>query len=129
MTLLIELIFLSFIVPLISSIILFLLDGKKADLFMLSTLSLSVTLNVIATIIYVASGMPTIHTIIATSRTLGEILGLLIDPMSMCIGFVVATAGYAFMLYSVKYDTLTITNVLRAHEPILLGCCDILSNA
>jgi len=105
MTLLVEFVLLSFIIPLISSILLFLLDGKRADLFMLSTLSLSVVLNVIATVIYVASGMPTIHTVIASTRTLGEILGLLIDPMSMCIGFVVATAGYAFMLYSVKYMT------------------------
>ena len=100
-----ELIFSSYIVLFASSLILFLLDGRKADVFMITVLTLSALLNITATIVYVFTGMPTIHIVLSKAGILGEVYGLLIDPMSISIGLVVTTAGYPFMVYSIEYMT------------------------
>ncbi len=99
----VEAVFASFLIPLISSLPLFVLDGRKADLFMLISLTFSTATSVLVSVLYVLAGMPRIHVVVSKTTMLGEVFGLLVDPMSVCIGFVVATAGYPFMLYSIEY--------------------------
>ncbi|NJE43173.1 hydrogenase 4 subunit D [Thermococcus sp. GR6] len=98
-----ELFILSFSIPLVGGLLLFKLDGKRADYFMLITVILATILNLAGVYEFYSSGMPTIHKTLMSSTTLGEIYGLLIDPMSVCVGLVVITAGLLFMIYAKDY--------------------------
>ena len=93
-----------FIIVAIAAVALFNLDGKSADAFMLSSLSLSLAIFLYSFIEYIASGLKTLHIVLLRSGEI-ELFGLIVDPISMLIGFVVWTAGFAFMLYSVAYMT------------------------
>lgn len=98
-----ELFVLSFSIPLVGGLILFKLDGKKADYFMLITVIISTLLNVLGVYEFCSSRMGTVHKALLTSGTFGEVYGILIDPMSVAVGLVVSTAGLLFMLYSIDY--------------------------
>ena len=98
-----ELFLLSFSIPLIGGLVLFKLDGKRADYFMLITVIVSTLLNILGVYEFCSSGMKTVHETLLTSGTFGEVYGLLIGPMSVCVGLVVSTAGLLFMLYSIDY--------------------------
>ncbi|WP_297435926.1 hydrogenase 4 subunit D [Thermococcus sp.] len=98
-----ELFVLSFSIPLVGGLILFKLDGKKADYFMLITVILATILNLIGVYDFWVKGMPTVHKTLISSSSFGEVYGLLIDPMSVVVGLVVITAGLLFMLYAKDY--------------------------
>jgi len=86
----------------VASPILFPLDGKRADVVMLSSLSVSSALFLYAFFTYLALGTPSIHIpLVKMGRV--ELFGLMVDPISMLTCFVVWTAGLAFMIYSVEY--------------------------
>ncbi|WP_048810940.1 hydrogenase 4 subunit D [Thermococcus gammatolerans] len=98
-----ELFLLSFSIPLAAGLMLFKLDGKRADYFMLITVIITTLLNVLGVYEFCSSGMKTVHEALLTSKSLGEVYGVLIDPMSVAVGLVVSTAGLLFMLYAVDY--------------------------
>ncbi|MFA4639704.1 hydrogenase 4 subunit D [Pyrococcus kukulkanii] len=98
-----ELFFLSFLIPLVGGLLLFKLDGKRADYFMLITVILATILNLVGAYEFYSVGMLSIHKVFVSSASFGEIYGILIDPMSVCVGLVVITAGLLFMLYSKDY--------------------------
>ncbi len=88
----------TFIVPLTGSLLLFRLDGRKADYFMLALL-----FTVLASQLGVLILNTSIHYVYLETGSLGEVYGVLIDPMSRLIGTVVASAGFIFMLYATEY--------------------------
>ncbi len=94
---------LSFLIPLMGGVALFKLDGKISDYFMLITVIVSTVLNVLGVCEFWLGGMRTIHKVFVMSGSLGEVYGILIDPMSVAVGLVVSTAGLLFMLYSIDY--------------------------
>ncbi|ALM75675.1 hydrogenase 4 subunit D [Thermococcus barophilus] len=94
---------LSFLIPLIAGLLLFKLDGKKADYFMLTSVVIATILNLIGVVSYYTAGMPSLHYAVFKTETFGEVYGVIVDPMSVLIGLVVITAGLLFMLYSVDY--------------------------
>ncbi|AEH24786.1 hydrogenase 4 subunit D [Pyrococcus yayanosii] len=98
-----ELFLLSFLIPLIGALLLFKLDGKRADYFMLITVILATILNLVGVYEFYSTGMPSIHKVLVSFGSFGEVYGLLIDPMSVCVGLVVITAGLLFMLYAKDY--------------------------
>ncbi|NJE08033.1 hydrogenase 4 subunit D [Thermococcus sp. M39] len=98
-----ELFVLSFLIPLIAGVILFRLDGKRADYFMLISVIIATILNLAGVVSYYTAGMPAIHEILFQTKTFGEVYGLIIDPMSVSVGFVVITAGLIFMVYAKDY--------------------------
>ncbi len=65
--------------------------------------SITLTLYLISTISYCLNGMPTYHLQLSRSSLLGEVFGVIIDPMSVAVGVVVITAGYLFLVYSIEY--------------------------
>jgi len=93
---------LTFILPLTGSIFLFRLDGRKADAVMLAMLSavLGAQVGVLT-----LQRDATLHHVYLRTSGLGEVYGVLIDPMSRLIGTVVALAGFIFMLYATEYMT------------------------
>lgn len=98
-----ELFLLSFLIPLIAGVVLFKLDGKKADYFMLTSVIIATILNLVGVVSYYIAGMPTIHEVLFRTESFGEVYGLIIDPMSVSVGFVVITAGLLFMAYAMDY--------------------------
>ncbi len=96
-------VFLSFIIPFLSGLILFLFDKKQADIIMLIGLHLTLFFQVLISILNYLDGFALKHLIISKSLQLGEIFGLIIDPLSVSVGLIVVTAGYAFMIYSIRY--------------------------
>ena len=98
-----ELFVLSFLIPLIAGVILFRLDGRRADYFMLISVIIATILNLAGVVSYYTAGMPAIHEILFETKSFGEVYGLIIDPMSVSVGFVVITAGLLFMLYAKDY--------------------------
>ncbi|WP_457742307.1 hydrogenase 4 subunit D [Thermococcus sp.] len=94
---------LTFIVPLITGIILFRFDERKADVIMLSSLLAALTFQLGVAALYVAKGERLIHIAYLKSTQFGEVYGIIIDPMSVLIGTVVALAGFIFMFYGVEY--------------------------
>ncbi len=96
------LLILTFVVPGIASPILFSLEGRRADVAMLTPLLFSTSLFLYVFSVYVGFGHSSIHIpLIKVGRT--EFFGLLLDPISMLTCFVVWTAGLAFMIYSIEY--------------------------
>ncbi len=97
------LLFPTFIIPFLSGLLLFLLDGRVADAVMLPSSAATSLLQAIITLNAYLAGLKAEHITLVKSPSLGEIFGFIVDPLSVSVGFVVATAGFAFMLYSVKY--------------------------
>ncbi len=92
----------SFLVPALFALPLFLLDGRRADVFMLLGMGLTLTSSLYAFALFLTEGMPTKHVVLIKANGV-EYFGLIIDRISMIVTFVVATAGFAFLLYSVEY--------------------------
>ncbi len=97
--------FSTFMIPFVSGLLLFLLDGRVADIVMLSSSGATSALQALITLEAYLTGYRAEHITLLKSTQLGEVFGFIIDPLSVSVGFVVATAGFAFMLYSVKYMT------------------------
>jgi len=93
----------SYLILLVFAPILFLLDGRKADAVMFTLTTASVLLYLYASLNYLSIGMPTLHIALSGLVIRNGILDIIVDPMSVCVGFVVVTAGYAFLLYSIEY--------------------------
>ena len=70
----VEAVFASFLIPLISSLPLFVLDGRKADLFMLISLTFSTATSVLVSILYVLAECH--HGLLVLEFSLPSILGL-----------------------------------------------------
>ena len=98
-----KLFLLSFSIPLIGGLVLFKLDERRADYFMLITVIASTLLNILGVYEFCSSGMEIVHHVLLSSKSFGEVYGILIDPMSVCVGLVVSTAGLLFMLYAINY--------------------------
>ncbi len=94
---------LSFLVPLSLGPLMFKLEGKRADAFMLLVVSLSTALNLSGAFLFWNDGMHTVHGVFLRVNGLGEVYGLIVDPMSVLIGIVIVTAGILFMAYSIDY--------------------------
>ncbi len=109
-------VFLTFIVPFASGLILFLLDKKEADVLMLIGLHITLFLQCFIALYCYIKGFEKIHVVVSTSPVLGEIFGILIDPLAVSVAYIVATAGYAFMIYSIKYMTPE-----NKHHPVYRG--------
>jgi len=90
---------LAFTVPLIGGLVLFKLDGRKADAVMLSSFTLAMLLQLAVSLLYHAP----VHVAYLETERFGEVYGIIIDPMSVLIGTVVAVAGFIFMFYGVEY--------------------------
>ncbi|WP_258084831.1 hydrogenase 4 subunit D [Thermococcus thermotolerans] len=93
---------LSFLIPLVLGPFLFLLDGRKADAFMIITVIASFLANLAGTIGYLSSG-GSYHVVYLDTASLGEVYGVIIDPMSVLVGFVVSLAGVLFLAYAIDY--------------------------
>ncbi|WP_297535120.1 hydrogenase 4 subunit D [Thermococcus sp.] len=94
---------LTFTVPLIAGLILFRFDERKADVIMLSSLLAALVFQLGVAVLYVTEGEGLIHITYLKSLQFGEVYGIIIDPMSVLIGTVVAVAGFIFMFYGVEY--------------------------
>ncbi|NPA48225.1 MAG: hydantoin racemase [Thermococci archaeon] len=94
---------LSFLVPLALGPVEFRLDGRRADAFMLFVVSTSTVLNLAGTLLFLKGGAGSIHGALLKVSGLGEVYGIIVDPMSVLIGVVVVTAGLVFMVYSMDY--------------------------
>ncbi|NJE41955.1 hydrogenase 4 subunit D [Thermococcus sp. GR6] len=94
---------LAFIVPLIGGLILFKLDERKADAVMLGSFLTALVLQLGVTYLYITEHGEMIHIKYLEAGRLGEVYGIIIDPMSVLIGTVVAIAGFIFMFYGVEY--------------------------
>jgi len=93
---------LSFMVSILGGLLLFKLDGKKADTVMLGSLLAALLFQLSTDVLYLPDG-GTLHIVYLRTGGLGEVYGLIIDPMSVLIGTVVAVAGFIFMLYGTEY--------------------------
>ncbi|WP_048147047.1 hydrogenase 4 subunit D [Pyrococcus abyssi] len=96
-----ELFLLSSLIPIIVGIVMFKLDGKVADWLMVLTSLSSLLLVSFGMLEFLSEG--SYHVTYLRTPTLGEVYGIIVDPMSVLIGFVVALAGFLFLLYSIDY--------------------------
>ncbi|WP_297506552.1 hydrogenase 4 subunit D [Thermococcus sp.] len=95
---------LAFAVPLAGGIILFKLDERKADVLMLSSFALAMVFQLWVAGLYVLNHFgESLHFAYLKSAQFGEVYGIIIDPMSVLIGTVVAVAGFIFMFYGMEY--------------------------
>ena len=95
---------LTFIVPLLGGLVLFKLDGKRADAVMLGSFFTAMLLQFGVLIEYLLHHHHgTVHVAYMITERLGEVYGIIIDPMSVLIGTVVALAGFIFMFYGMEY--------------------------
>ena len=94
---------LTFIVPLIGGLVLFRLDERKADVIMLGSFITAMVAQLGVAFLYLRDHEVLIHIVYLKSAQFGEVYGLIIDPMSVLIGTVVAVAGFIFMFYGVEY--------------------------
>jgi len=69
--------------------VLFLVDGRKADALMLGPLTTSLFLHLYAFSLYLVGGMPSLHVVLSEAPPFGKTSGMIVDPMSVCAGFVV----------------------------------------
>jgi len=95
---------LTFMVPLLGGLLLFKLDERKADAVMLGSFftAMLIQFGVLAEYI-LHYNHETLHFAYMTTERLGEVYGIIIDPMSVLIGTVVALAGFIFMFYGMEY--------------------------
>ncbi len=95
---------LTFTVSLLGGLVLFRLDEKKADAVMLGSFFTAMLLQFGVLIEYLLHhDHETVHLVYMTTERLGEVYGIIIDPMSVLIGTVVALAGFIFMFYGMEY--------------------------
>uniref|UniRef100_UPI00262FE2D0 proton-conducting transporter transmembrane domain-containing protein n=1 Tax=Thermococcus sp. TaxID=35749 RepID=UPI00262FE2D0 len=95
---------LAFAVPLAGGVVLFKLDERKADALMLSSFALAMLFQLWVAILYLLNHFgETLHRVYLRSTQFGEAYGIIIDPMSVLIGTVVAVAGFIFMFYGMEY--------------------------
>ncbi|MDV3103881.1 hydrogenase 4 subunit D [Thermococcus waiotapuensis] len=95
---------LTFTVPLIGGLLLFKLDERKADAVMLGSFIAAMLLQFgVLTEYLLQYDHETVHLAYITTERLGEAYGIIIDPMSVLIGTVVALAGFIFMFYGMEY--------------------------
>ncbi|WP_457751694.1 hydrogenase 4 subunit D [Thermococcus sp.] len=94
---------LTFIMPLTAGVVLFKFDERVADVLMLSSLLAALLFQLGVTYLYITGREKLIHVVYLRSAQFGEVYGLIIDPMSVLIGTVVALAGFIFMFYGVEY--------------------------
>ncbi len=95
---------LTFTVPLLGGLLLFKLDERKADAVMLGSFFTAMLLQFGVLIEYIRHlYYGTLHLPYMTTERLGEVYGIIIDPMSVLIGTVVALAGFIFMFYGMEY--------------------------
>ncbi len=95
---------LTFTVPLLGGLVLFKLDERKADAVMLGSFFTAMLLQFGVLIKYLLHhNHRTVHIAYMTTERLGEVYGIIIDPMSVLIGTVVALAGFIFMFYGMEY--------------------------
>ena len=95
---------LAFTVPLLGGLLLFKLDERKADAVMLGSFFTAMLLQFGVLIEYLLHhDHETVHIAYMTTERLGEVYGIIIDPMSVLIGTVVALAGFIFMFYGMEY--------------------------
>jgi len=95
---------LTFIIPLLGGLVLFRLDEGKADALMIGSFFTAMLLQFGVLIEYILHyDHETLHFTYMTTERLGEVYGIIIDPMSVLIGTVVALAGFIFMFYGMEY--------------------------
>ena len=94
---------LAFTVPLIGGLTLFRLDERKADVVMLGSFIMAMVSQLGVAFLYLVNQEEMVHVVYLKSSQFGEVYGLIIDPMSVLIGTVVAVAGFIFMFYGVEY--------------------------
>jgi hydrogenase-4 component D len=94
---------LAYIVPLIGGLVLFKLDERKADAVMLGSFISALIAQLGVAYLFLTGHREMIHISYLTTKNLGEAYGIIIDPMSVLIGTVVALAGFVFMFYGVEY--------------------------
>ncbi|ASJ01474.1 hydrogenase 4 subunit D [Thermococcus gorgonarius] len=95
---------LTFTVPLIGGLLLFRLDERKADAVMLGSFLIAMLLQFSVLVEYLLHhNHETVHIAYITTERLGEAYGIIVDPMSVLIGTVVALAGFIFMFYGMEY--------------------------
>ncbi len=92
---------LTFMVPLLTGVFLFRLDGRRSDAVMLSSLATVLVSQLGVLSLRWRGGL--LHYVYMREGGLGEAYGIIVDPMSVLIGTVVAVAGFVFMLYAVEY--------------------------
>ena len=94
---------LAYLVPIIGGLILFKLDEKKADAVMLFSFISALLFQGGVAYLFLRDHHELIHVRYLVTGELGEVYGVIIDPMSVLIGTVVALAGFIFMFYGVEY--------------------------
>ncbi|NJE84531.1 hydrogenase 4 subunit D [Thermococcus sp. CX2] len=93
---------LSFLIPLLFGPFLVKLDGKKADAFMLAVISASFVENAIGVFEYLkVRGVH--HIVYLKTSSIGEVYGVIIDPISVLIGIEVSIISVIFLLYAINY--------------------------
>ncbi|WP_346766010.1 hydrogenase 4 subunit D [Thermococcus sp. M39] len=113
-----KLVLASFIIPLIIGIALFRLDGRKANIVMISSFFFAMIFQVVNALNYLKTmhHEKVIHVPLLATERLGEVYGIIIDPMSVLIGTVVAVAGFIFMFYGIEY-----MSPRNRHHPVKKG--------
>ncbi|MBP1912096.1 hydrogenase 4 subunit D [Thermococcus stetteri] len=93
----------AYVVPLIGGLILFKLDERKADAVMLASFISALIAQLGVAYLFLTEHHEMVHVSYITTERFGEAYGIIIDPMSVLIGTVVAVAGFIFMFYGVEY--------------------------
>ncbi|NJF24214.1 hydrogenase 4 subunit D [Thermococcus sp. Bubb.Bath] len=93
----------AYFIPLIGGLILFRLDERKADAVMLASFISALIAQLSVAYLFLTGHLEMVHIPYLTTERLGEAYGIIIDPMSVLIGTVVAVAGFIFMFYGVEY--------------------------
>ncbi len=95
---------LTFIIPLLGGLFLFKFDERKADAIMIGSFFLAMIFQFGVLINYLLNyDHETLHFLYMTTGRLGEVYGIIVDPMSVLIGTVVGLAGFIFMFYGMEY--------------------------
>ena len=101
----------SFLVPITLGLLSFIVDGRRADVYLVFNLSLIAITYLLGTILYFESREKIIHVILIKNNVLGEFYGLIVDSYSITVGLVVLSCGILFLIYSIDY--LSIDNKLH----------------
>jgi len=93
----------SFLAPITLGLLSFIVDGRKADIYLVFNLSLITIIYLLGTILYFESKEKIVHVILVKNNILGEFYGLIVDPYSITVGLVVLSCGILFLVYSIDY--------------------------
>ena len=93
----------SFLAPITLGLLSFIVDGRKADIYLVFNLSLITIIYLLDTILYFESKEKIVHVILVKNNILGEFYGLIVDPYSITVGLVVLSCGILFLVYSIDY--------------------------